>query len=209
MVVGNQTRSVTLAPYYPATLNPVFMGAHPPTRYDFPYDSGSQRVTYFQNYRNETLSRFMVSFAFKYFLIFRQSNFTWIPCWAKFFLRRFIIFFGIWSLKKNFPAEFSRPIKQIDRPKDELHNVMLIVQFHTNSNIPQRAPVTEKIQRFLQNSFLEQKFSRCLKLWNFLTEIYHNLTNFPKVYSDQGSGLEKIKWAVRKKSRNHNFSMDC
>ncbi|XP_043278732.1 uncharacterized protein [Venturia canescens] len=60
MVVGNETKSVTLASYYPATLNPIFMGAHPPTRYDFPYDSSAQRVTYFQNYRNETLSRFVM-----------------------------------------------------------------------------------------------------------------------------------------------------
>lgn len=59
MAVGNKKMSETQATFYPPTLIPSFIDSYPPTKLDLSlYDSGS--IGYFQNYRNETLSKFSV-----------------------------------------------------------------------------------------------------------------------------------------------------
>ncbi|XP_034171448.1 ciliary microtubule inner protein 2C-like [Osmia lignaria lignaria] len=53
------TSSKTQATFYPASLMPPFMGAHPPTKLDtISYDGMS--INYFQKYRTETLSKFSI-----------------------------------------------------------------------------------------------------------------------------------------------------
>lgn len=60
MVVSNKKMSETQAMFYPPSLMPAFMGAYPPTKLGLSlYEGGS--IGYFQNYRNETLSKFSVS----------------------------------------------------------------------------------------------------------------------------------------------------
>ncbi|XP_033316708.1 protein FAM166C-like [Bombus bifarius] len=57
MVVSNKKMSETQAMFYPPSLMPAFMGAYPPTKLSLSlYEGGS--IGYFQNYRNETLSKF-------------------------------------------------------------------------------------------------------------------------------------------------------
>lgn len=48
------------ATYFPPSIEPGFMGAHPPIKngYGSMYESG--HISYFQNYRNENLSKFQV-----------------------------------------------------------------------------------------------------------------------------------------------------
>lgn len=58
--MGDIQLSEMKATYYPPSLQPGFMGAHPPIKngYGSLYDSGN--ISYFQNYRNENLSKFQV-----------------------------------------------------------------------------------------------------------------------------------------------------
>ncbi|XP_015518448.1 ciliary microtubule inner protein 2C-like [Neodiprion pinetum] len=57
MVMGNRNLSENQATFYPPSLNPAYMGAHPPIKVGgSSYEGGT--VSYFQSYRNETLSRF-------------------------------------------------------------------------------------------------------------------------------------------------------
>ena len=58
-------KSLTQTTISPPTLMPEFMGADPPISNSNPYhDPVLQHARYFQNYRNEVLSRFSVSFSF-------------------------------------------------------------------------------------------------------------------------------------------------
>ncbi|PBC27423.1 ciliary microtubule inner protein 2C-like [Apis cerana] len=52
----SKTISETQATYYPPSLMPPFMGAHPPTKLGVSLFEGG-KIGYFQNYRNETLSK--------------------------------------------------------------------------------------------------------------------------------------------------------
>lgn len=58
--MGDIQLSDMKATYYPPSVQPAFMGAHPPTKngYGSLYESGN--ASYFQNYRNENLSKFQV-----------------------------------------------------------------------------------------------------------------------------------------------------
>lgn len=49
------------ATYFPPSIQPGFMGAHPPIKngYGSMYESGN--ISYFQSYRNENLSKFQVN----------------------------------------------------------------------------------------------------------------------------------------------------
>lgn len=57
----SKTISETQATYYPPSLMPPFMGAYPPTKLGVSLFEGG-KIGYFQNYRNETLSKLSVSF---------------------------------------------------------------------------------------------------------------------------------------------------
>lgn len=59
----SKTISETQATYYPPSLMPPFMGAYPPTKLGVSLFEGG-KIGYFQNYRNETLSKLSVSFLF-------------------------------------------------------------------------------------------------------------------------------------------------
>lgn len=57
----SKTITETQATYYPPSLMPPFMGAYPPTKLGVSLFEGG-KIGYFQNYRNETLSKLSVSF---------------------------------------------------------------------------------------------------------------------------------------------------
>lgn len=58
---GTAQLSDMKATYFPPSIQPGFMGAFPPIKngYGSMYESGN--ISYFQNYRNENLSKFQVS----------------------------------------------------------------------------------------------------------------------------------------------------
>lgn len=58
--MGDAKLSDMKSSYHSPTVQPVFMGAHPPIKngYGSLYESGN--LSYFQNYRNENLSRMQV-----------------------------------------------------------------------------------------------------------------------------------------------------
>lgn len=66
----SKTISETQATYYPPSLMPPFMGAYPPTKLGVSLFEGG-KIGYFQNYRNETLSKLSVSF-----LLLKRENIT-------------------------------------------------------------------------------------------------------------------------------------
>lgn len=56
--MSNSLKSVTHGAYVPPSLHPVYMGATPPTKSGVGSTYQNYHVSYFQNYRNEVLSRF-------------------------------------------------------------------------------------------------------------------------------------------------------
>ena len=69
----SKTITETQATYYPPSLMPPFMGAYPPTKLGVSLFEGG-KIGYFQNYRNETLSKLSVSFLL--LLLERENNIT-------------------------------------------------------------------------------------------------------------------------------------
>lgn len=82
--MGDARLSDMKATYYPPSIQPAFMGAHPPVKngYGSLFDSGS--VNYFQNYRNENLSKFQVCLKNPFWkLNSRQKYYADAPCALK------------------------------------------------------------------------------------------------------------------------------
>ncbi|XP_018329397.1 UPF0573 protein C2orf70 homolog [Agrilus planipennis] len=57
---GDPNLSDMKATYYPPSIQPAFMGAHPPIKNGYGSLSESANISYFQNYRNENLSKFQM-----------------------------------------------------------------------------------------------------------------------------------------------------
>lgn len=60
MGMGDTQLSDMKATYYPPSIQPGFMGAHPPVKNGYGSLSESAHISYFQNYRNENLSKMQV-----------------------------------------------------------------------------------------------------------------------------------------------------
>ncbi|XP_017784065.1 PREDICTED: UPF0573 protein C2orf70 homolog [Nicrophorus vespilloides] len=58
--MGDINLSDMKATYFPPSIKPVFMGAHPPVKTGYGSLVDSSHITYFQNYRNENLSKFQM-----------------------------------------------------------------------------------------------------------------------------------------------------
>lgn len=57
---GDANLSTIKATYFPPSIEPSFMGAHPPVKHGYGSLVDSGNVNYFQNYRNENLAKFQV-----------------------------------------------------------------------------------------------------------------------------------------------------
>lgn len=57
---GNANLSTIQATYFPPSIQPVFMGAHPPIKSGYGSFAESGNISYFQDYRNENLAKFQV-----------------------------------------------------------------------------------------------------------------------------------------------------
>lgn len=59
--MGDINLSEMKATYYPPKIQPGFMGAHAPIKQGYGSMYGSGNTSYFQNFRNENISRMQVS----------------------------------------------------------------------------------------------------------------------------------------------------
>lgn len=70
------------ATYYPPSIQPGFMGAHPPVKNGYGSLADSAHISYFQNYRNENLSKMQAHnklFIISDTILFKESCFRCPP----------------------------------------------------------------------------------------------------------------------------------
>lgn len=57
---GNANLSSNKAVYFPPSVQPAFMGAHPPAKSGYGSMINDANINYFQSYRNDNLAKFQV-----------------------------------------------------------------------------------------------------------------------------------------------------